>query len=173
MATIPVLGNNPRALAISPDGTKVYAAFALSGNRTTLIPKDLAPPQPPPVNIANPPPKVGLIVDATDPDWSQVIKYTMPDNDVVEIDPATLAVSRYFSRVGTVNMGLAVHPVSGDVFVANTDARNLVRFEPNVRGHVVDNRVSRIAVARRGAPHSPKISRGPLSTPRFGPRVSL
>ena len=147
LAIIPVLGNNPRALAVSPDGAKVYAAFALSGNRTTLIPKTVAPPQPPPVNITNPPPQVGLIVDATDPNWSTVIQYTMPDNDVVEIDPATLAVTRYFSRAGTVNMGLAVHPVSGDLFVANTDARNLIRFEPNVRGHVVDNRVSRIAVA--------------------------
>jgi DNA-binding beta-propeller fold protein YncE len=146
LAAIPVAGLNPRALAVSPNGTKVYAAFALSGNRTTIIPHALAPPQPPPINITNPPPEVSLIVDATDTNWSHVIKYTMPDNDVVEIDATTLTVIRYFPRVGTVNLGLAVHPVSGDVFVANTDARNLVRFEPSVRGHVVDNRVSRIAV---------------------------
>jgi YVTN family beta-propeller protein len=147
LASIPLLGNNPRALATSPDGTKVYAAFALSGNRTTLIPTALAPPQPPPVNITNVPPQVGLIVDAADTNWSHVIKYTMPDNDVVEIDAQTLAITRYFPGVGTVNLGLAVNPRSGDLFVANTDARNLVRYEPNVRGHVVDNRLTRIAVA--------------------------
>lgn len=144
LAAIPVLGNNPRALALSPDGTKVYAAFALSGNRTTLIPPALAPPQPPAVHITNPPPQVGLIVDAADTNWSRVIQYVMPDNDVVEIDAQSLAVTRYFSGVGTVNLGLAVNPRSGDLFVANTDARNLVHFEPNVRGHAVDNRLTRV-----------------------------
>lgn len=145
LAVIPVLGQNPRALVVSADGTRVYAAFALSGNRTTIIPPASAPPQPPPTRITNAPPQVGLIVDAADPAWSSVIQYTMPDNDVVEIDTAALAVTRYFSGVGTVNLGLAVRPGNGDLFVANTDARNRVRFEPNVRGHVVLNRLSRVA----------------------------
>ena len=39
------------------------------------------------------PPTVGLIVDATDPAWSSVIKYTMPDNDIAEIDTTSLTVS--------------------------------------------------------------------------------
>ena len=147
LAAIPVFGNNPRALATSPDGSKVYAAFALSGNRTTLIPPDRAPPQSSPVNITNAPPQVGLIVDATDTNWSHVIQYTMPDNDVVEINAPSLAITRYFSGVGTVNLGLAVNPLSGDLFVANTEARNLVHFEPGVRGHTVDNRLTRIAIA--------------------------
>jgi YVTN family beta-propeller protein len=126
----------------------VYAAFALSGNRTTIVPANLAPPQPPPTNTNLPAaPQVGLIVDATDPAWTNVVKYSMPDNDVVEINVATLSVSRYFSRVGTVNLGLAVQPGSGDLYVANTDARNLTHFEPNVRSHAVENRISRISVA--------------------------
>lgn len=152
LATKKLFGEHPRALAVSPDGSKVYAAFALSGNRTTLIPFTNAPPQPtngtPPMNPAlSAPPQVGLIVDATDTNWTNIVKYTMPDNDVVELDASTFAVTRYFSRVGTVNLGLVVHPVSGDIYVANTDARNLVRFEPNVRGHLVDNRVSRVSFA--------------------------
>jgi YVTN family beta-propeller protein len=147
LAAIAVLGNNPRALAVSADGAKVYAAFALSGNRTTLIPTALAPPPSPATSITNAPPQVGLIVQATDPNWSHVIQFTMPDNDVVEIDAQSLAVIRYFPGVGTVNLGLAVHPRTGDLFVANTDARNLVRFEPKVRGHAVDNRLTRIATA--------------------------
>jgi YVTN family beta-propeller protein len=93
---------------------------------------------------------VSLIVDATDPAWTlpatNVITYTMPDNDVAEIDTASLTVTRYFPRVGTVNLGIAIQPGSGDLFVANTDARNLVHFEPNVRSRTVDNRVSRITI---------------------------
>lgn len=142
---IPVFGENPRALAVSADGTKVYAAFALSGNRTTVIPSSLAPPQPAPTNQTLPaPPKAALIVDAQDPAWTGVIKFRMPDNDVAEIDTRTLAVSRYYAQVGTVNLGIAVRPFTGDLFVSNTDARNRVRFEPNLRGRFVDNRVTRI-----------------------------
>ncbi|MEY2429384.1 MAG: hypothetical protein QOJ40_2269, partial [Verrucomicrobiota bacterium] len=157
LTNIVVFGENPRALAVNAAGTKVYAAFALSGNHTTIIPATNAPPQltnsTPPMNANLPkPPQVGLIVDATNATWftdsprTNVIKYTMPDNDVVEIDVATMVTNRYFSRVGTVNLGLAVQPISGDLYVANTDARNLTHFEPNVRSHAVDNRISRITI---------------------------
>jgi YVTN family beta-propeller protein len=158
VTNLALFGENPRCLVVNSDGTKVYVAFALSGNHTTIIPATSAPPQPtnstPPMKPGLPaPPQVGLIVDATNATWftdqprTNVIKYTMPDNDVAEIDTAALAVTRYFSRVGTVNLGLAVQPGSGDLYVANTDARNLVHFEPNVRSHAVDNRITRISVA--------------------------
>ncbi|HSU54135.1 MAG TPA: hypothetical protein VLT36_08770, partial [Candidatus Dormibacteraeota bacterium] len=155
VTNISVFGENPRAMAVSANGSKVYAAFALSGNHTTIVPANKAPPQPtnttPPMNPNLPaPPAVGLIVDASDTNYTlpktNIIQYAMPDNDVVEIDVATLSISRYFAHVGTVNLGLAVHPVSGDLYVANTDARNLVHFEPNVRSHAVDSRVTRIAI---------------------------
>ena len=146
-ATIPLRGQQPRALAVSADGSKIYVAFAESGNRTTLIPPGTAPPQSPPTNPNLPaPPVVSLIVDATNPQWNpSVITYVMPDNDVAEIDAATFSVTRYFPRVGTSNLGLAIQPGTGDIFVTNTDARNLVHFEPNLRAHFVDNRLTRIA----------------------------
>lgn len=152
ITNIPVCGENPRALARSPDGSKVYAAFALSGNRTTLVPPERAPVPPLPSNPVLPnAPQVGLIVDATDPMWTSgpnpVIRFAMPDNDVVAIDATSLTVTRYFPRIGTVNLGLAVHPLSGDLFVANTEARNLIRFEPNLRGNFLSNRISRVRVA--------------------------
>ncbi len=158
LTNISVFGENPRAMAVSLDGSKVYAAFALSGNRTTLIPPDQAPAQittgTPPMNPALPaPPQVGLIVDATDPAWTGVVKFTMPDNDVVEIDTTSNVISRYFSRVGTVNLAIATQPGSGHLFVANTDARNLVHFEPGVRGHIVENRLSRINPANSTVTH--------------------
>ncbi len=147
-ASIPVFGGNPRALAVSPDGSKVYAAFAISGNATTIIPVPLAPAPPPPTNPALPPaPPQGIIVSATDPSWSSFIQFTMPDNDVVEINTASPAVTRYFSGVGTMNMGLAVNPATGDLYVANTDALNLVRFEPNLRGHFINSQITRVSIA--------------------------
>ncbi len=147
-ASIPVFGGNPRALAVSTDESKVYAAFAISGNRTTIIPVPQAPPPPPPTNPALPPaPPQGIIVDAADPSWSSFIQFTMPDNDVVEINAASQTVNRYFSGVGTINLGLAVNPATGDLYVANTDALNLVRFEPSLRGHFVNNRITQISIA--------------------------
>ncbi|MBX3420860.1 MAG: hypothetical protein KF752_04810 [Pirellulaceae bacterium] len=35
--SISLLGNNPRALAVSPDGSNVYVAFFHAGNRTTIL----------------------------------------------------------------------------------------------------------------------------------------
>lgn len=153
LTNIPVFGENPRAIVASADGSKVFAAFALSGNRTTLVSFTNAPPQPtnstPPMRPGlPPPPRVSLIVDATDPAWTTgpnaEIKFTMPDNDVVEINTATLAVTRYFPRVGTVNLGIAIRPGSSELYVANTDARNLTRFEPALRSAFVTNQVSRV-----------------------------
>src|ERR1035441_10088868 len=113
--SIPVIGENPRALAVSADGSKVYAAFALSGNHTTIVPAQYAPPPPPPTNPQlPPPPQVGAIVDASDPDWSSVIRYSMPDNGVVAIDTTSLTAAPYYSYVGTTNLGLAVQPGTGD-----------------------------------------------------------
>jgi DNA-binding beta-propeller fold protein YncE len=151
VTNIPVLGENPRAITVNSNATRVYVAFALSGNRTTIVPADRAPAPPAPANPNLPAaPQIGLIVDATDPAWTTgvnaPIRYTMPDNDVVEIDTAILAVTRYFPRVGTVNFAIALRPNSGDLYVANTDARNLTRFEPALRGAFITNQISRIDI---------------------------
>ena len=142
-AVIPLEGLNPRSLAVSADGTKVYAAFKLSGNRTTLLPPSLAPAPPPPTNPALPaPPQVGLIVSADDVRLSPAPN--MPDNDVAEIATGALTVTRYFHGTGTVNFCVAVRPASAELWIANTEARNLTQFEPAQKGHSVDNRVTRV-----------------------------
>ncbi len=155
-AAIPLTGLNPRSLAVGADGSKVFAAFKLSGNRTTLLPanplrsqSENYPANLPPMNPALPaPPIVGLIVSADDSRLSP--QPNMPDNDVVEIDTTTLAVTRYFQGTGTVNFFVAVRPASDELWIANTEALNLVRFEPNQKGHSVDNRVTRVTTT--GAP---------------------
>src|SRR5882672_5584180 len=147
LKAIPLAGGNPRALAVSADGTRVYALFALSGNRTTIIPEQIAPAQvfPPGATAPVPAPQVALIADARNPVWSPYIKFTMPDNDIALIDTAGLSVLGYVSGVGTINLGLAVRPVTGELYVANTDALNLTHYETFLRGHWVNNRITRVA----------------------------
>jgi YVTN family beta-propeller protein len=147
--SIPVFGDNPRSLAVSPDGTKVYAAFALSGNHTTIVPATLAPAQtfPPGATAPSPAPQVALIVDAGDTHWSSVVKFKMPDNDLVIIDATALSVAGYVSGIGTINLGMAVQPSTGAIYVSNTDALNLTHYETFLRGHWVNNRVTRVAGA--------------------------
>jgi YVTN family beta-propeller protein len=139
--SIPVDGNSPRALAVSTDGQQLFVACLLSGNGTTTLPAALAPAPPPPTNAALPPaPQTGLIVTTGDPR----LIYSVTDHDVAEINTSTNAIIHWHSDVGTNLFDLAVHPATGDVWVANTDARNAVRFQPNLRAHAVDNRIARI-----------------------------
>lgn len=148
---VDVPAKDPRAMAASADGTRVFVLSRRSGNGTTILPSALAPPQPPPTNPALPPaPSTGLIVRADEPAFSSSISYELPDADVFEVDAATLAIVRSWSAVGTTNYDVAVHP-DGSLVVANTDARNAVRFEPELRGHVVDHRVTRVETNAAGA----------------------
>lgn len=142
--SISLTGEEPRALAVSADNSTVYVAFALSGNHTTLVPATVAPPQSPPTNpFLPPPPQVGLIVDASDATYNpSVIKYTMPDNDVAAISTSSLSVTKYFSHLGTENLGLAIQPLLGNLYVANTDALNTVNFETALNGHNVNHQIT-------------------------------
>lgn len=142
LAIIPVEGIYPRALAVNEDGSRVYAAFFESGNRTTILPKNLAPPQPAPANPELPaPPQTALIVAADD---SRVTHDTL-DQDVVEINTTNHSIVGYASGTGTSLFDVAVRPGTGDLWVANTEAQNLIRYEPNLRGRFALNRVTRIA----------------------------
>jgi YVTN family beta-propeller protein len=142
LATIPLQGNSPRALATNAAGSKVFAAFLLSGNRTTVLRDTPQAPAPPaPTNPALPAaPRTAVIVPANHPQ----VNFTVLDRDVAEVNVATGQVTRYLSDAGTNLFDLAVHPVTGDPWVANSESRNLVRFEPALRGHVADHRLTKM-----------------------------
>jgi DNA-binding beta-propeller fold protein YncE/mono/diheme cytochrome c family protein len=84
-------------------------------------------------------PEVGLIVQFDGPsgqwrdelgrNWSNGIRFFLPDRDVFAIDAVTLTETRHYDHVGTVLFNMAVHPVSGKVYVSNGDSQNLTRFE--------------------------------------------
>jgi DNA-binding beta-propeller fold protein YncE len=116
---------------------------------------------PPPSTDAfgEPAPETGLIVkynknagtweDELGRDWSDGILFSLPDLDVFKIDASTLAATTSYSGVGTTLFNIAVNPVSGAVYVSNTEARNEVRFEgpgiygnSTVQGHLAESRIT-------------------------------
>jgi YVTN family beta-propeller protein len=106
-------------------------------------------------------PETGLIVkfngsnwvDQIGRNWNNAVKFSLPDQDVFAINAtaATPAQSAAFSGVGTTIFAMAVNPVSGKLYVANTDSRNEVRFEgpgtiaTTVQGHLAEARVTVIS----------------------------
>lgn len=142
---IPIAGNDPRTLLASEDGSTVWVAISRSGNQTTIVPHQIAPAPPEPANDALPPaPPQGIIVRSDDPVWQQQLQVKLADRDVFEIDAGSLQVRRSYQHLGTILFNMAQRPGSSELWVANTEARNLVRFEPQLNGHAIDSRVTRV-----------------------------
>ncbi|MFI5366477.1 MAG: hypothetical protein ACHQ4J_12730 [Candidatus Binatia bacterium] len=105
-------------------------------------------------------PEVGLIVkrnpssghweDEHGRNWTNAVRFNLPDRDVFRIDAlATPPVETgSFAHVGTALFNMVVNPSNGALYVSNTDARNEVRFEgagklrTTVRGHLHEARIT-------------------------------
>ena len=109
-------------------------------------------------------PETGLVVrydveaaawqDVIGRDWSAAVRFGLPDLDVFAIDAvASPPVERRpaWSGVGTLLFAMAVNPLTGRVYVSNTEANNLARFEGDrsdscttstVRGHLHEARIT-------------------------------
>ena len=67
--------------------------------------------------------------------YSNGIRFFLPDKDVFAIDATTLEEAASFRHVGTTLFNMAINSVNGRIYVANTEAQNHIRFEgPGVRG---------------------------------------
>jgi DNA-binding beta-propeller fold protein YncE len=139
----------------------VCNGFDSAGPCTTpqgfVMPGGLPPPS---TDVAGEPaPETGLIVqfdpataEWTDPlgrDWSAAVRFNLPDHDVFAIDAATLAQTAVFDGVGTTLFNMAVNPVTGVLYVSNTESRNEVRFEgpgifggSTVQGDLAETRIT-------------------------------
>jgi len=147
VGSVSVFGDDPMALLASGDGKTVWVAIHRSGNRTTIVPYTIAPPPPKPTNTSLPnAPAQGIIVDSEDTNWKSKLNVTLPDYDVVEIDAATLSVRQNYSAVGTILFNMTLRPGTNELWVANTESMNKVRFETMLKGHVIDSRVTRITM---------------------------
>jgi len=169
---ITLFSDTPRALAVSPDGSRVYAAAFHSGNRTTTVHEAFVPnggealgglPAPNTNAAGVVQPEVGLIVrfngthwvDELNRAWDDQIRFSLPDKDVFVLDanrnpPAQLAgAAGYYQGVGTILYSMVVNPANGKVYVANTEADNEKRFEGpgtfaghSIRGHLHESRIT-------------------------------
>jgi DNA-binding beta-propeller fold protein YncE len=170
IAKLSLFADTPRALTVSADGRKVYAAAFLSGNQTTSVSVYAVEtmyggtmPGPGAINVGGEEfiqPHIGEVVKFRDGHWMDqygtafdpFVKVNLPDQDVFTIDavasPPTAVASGTYAHVGTTLMNMAVNPSNGKVYVTNTDARNDVRFEGHtpgfttVRGHITDSRIT-------------------------------
>jgi DNA-binding beta-propeller fold protein YncE len=171
LAIVTLFADTPRALAVTPDGTWVYAAGFHTGNRTatvaeTALPDGFGPtgaPGPSTNAEGRPAPEVGTIVKWNSAHWvdalgrsrDQFVKFSLPDKDVFVLDamanpPRQLpGAGGFFQGVGTILYAMAVNPVNGKVYVANTEANNSDRFEGpgtfaghSLRGHLHESRIT-------------------------------
>ena len=155
---ITLFTDSPRALTVSADGSKVYAAGFKTGNQTTVITETLVTdnggvpkatlnvdtdgdgvPEAHMTDVnGNMQPLTSLIVKFVDgkwvdedgKDWSHLVKFNLPDKDVFVIDAnadVPVEIGSY-SGVGTILFNMITNPVSGKVYVTNTEALNQNRF---------------------------------------------
>ncbi|KYF66995.1 hypothetical protein [Sorangium cellulosum] len=172
---ITLFSDTPRALAVTPDGNRVYAAAFHSGNRTATVNEALVPdgfgangvpgvPGPSTNFEGVPAPETAIIVkydgghwyDELGNLWDNQMRFSLPDKDVFVIDatanpPAWISGEQgFFSGVGTILFNMAVNPVNGKVYVANTEAFSQQSFEgPGIfsggettRGHLHESRIT-------------------------------
>lgn len=152
-----LFADTPRALAVSADGSRVYAAPFYSGNRTTVASKEaVATVYADRVDPTNPffffendgsrQPLTSRVVkykagadgsyhwyDDQGTNFDAWVRVQLPDYDVFTIDatqyPPQQIQAQTYPHVGTTLFNMAVNPVNGKVYISNTDANNDVRFE--------------------------------------------
>ena len=174
--------DTPRALAVSPDRNTVYVAAFKSGNETSSLNEQLVCDSfelntkctvkgvtmpggrlGPQTNAAgSPAPKTGLMVkfnrnsghweDEIGRNWDAAVSFSLPDKDVFAVDANSLSEKTAYRHVGTTLFNMAVNPVSGKLYVSNTEANNMTRFEgpgkfggSTVQGKIALSRVTVIA----------------------------
>jgi DNA-binding beta-propeller fold protein YncE len=174
--------DTPRALAVSPDRNTLYVAAFKSGNQTTtvdeghvcdgfepgkscfvktrIMPGGLMGPK---ANAeGKPAPETGLIVkfnkaknqwqDTVGRNWNNALEFRLPDQDVFAVDANNLTQKVAYPQVGTTLFNMVTNPITGALYVTNTEADNMVRFEgpgkhggTTVQGKIALSRVTVIA----------------------------
>jgi YVTN family beta-propeller protein len=176
VANVPVNGRMPRALSRNAAGTLVFASIFSGGNRTSVLSAtEVAPGLGEDLDFARetsnkfghpqypgqpaPAPSVAAIIQYQDGGgsgagwydeyggyWSGTAPYTMHEVDVAEINTGTNTVSRNFGKIGSTIFAVSTNPVDGKLAVAGMEARNQLRYEPKIRGYLVETRLTFVSV---------------------------
>ena len=177
LTTTAIVGAQPRALAVSPDGTKVYLAMFESGNKTTVIPRAVVSNAAGPYGGVNPPPNSGTAfsparpagqanpptvamiarknaagqwMDDNNHNWTSRITWDVVDNDIAVVNTSTLAVSYVPGLMNTVaGIGVAAN---GQVLAVGIEPRNEIRFEPNLDGKFAKMLAAFVPASGTGTP---------------------
>lgn len=107
-------------------------------------------------------PESGLIVkfnnntqrweDELGRNWNHAVRFRLPDRDVFAVNANTLSQTASYQHVGTTLFNMVTNPVTGQLYVSNTEAFNHVRFEgpgnfggSTVQGHLAETRITVIS----------------------------
>jgi DNA-binding beta-propeller fold protein YncE len=174
--------DTPRALAVSPDNNTLYVAAFKSGNQTSVADEDVVCngfnttktcvvktvtypgglPGPSTNAEGKQAPETGMIVkfnnatkkweDQLGRDWSKAVPFNLPDKDVFAVDANNLSEKGFYTGVGTTLFNMTTNPVTGALYVTNTEANNATRFEGSgkngvttVQGKIALSRVTVIS----------------------------
>ena len=171
ISIVTLFSDTPRALTVSPDGSTVYAAAFNSGNQTITTMEEITPAFEEHNTHGEKQPHTGLITKLIGDKWinslghdvTSVVNFNLPDYDVFTIDanaavPVEIKTEQGpYTGVGTTLFNMVVNPVSGAIYVSNTEANNFTRFEgpgtdPNVntttRGNISASRITIIKDGR-------------------------
>lgn len=174
--TLTLDGEEPRSLAVSPDGTLVYVGMFESGNGSTSLRAPVVSNVNSPYGGVNPPPNsgtqfspainptlppappvaqivrkdaAGIWRDDNGRNWSNFVNWNTADNDVAIVNAASLNVS-YVPRIMTMVMALGVG-ADGRVALVGTELKNEIRFEPNVKSIFVRSQYASFLPAAPGS----------------------
>jgi DNA-binding beta-propeller fold protein YncE len=108
------------------------------------------------------------------------VRFTLPDTDVFAVNANTLAQTASFAHVGTTLFNVVTNPVSGRIYVSNSEAKNLTRFEGDgsggstVQGHLAEMRITVLSAGSVTPIHLNKHINYDLlaSNPAFDPSVA-
>ena len=185
LSIVSLFTDTPRALVVTPDGIRVYAAGFQTGNRTTSVsevslPDGFGPDggAGPTTNFeGRPAPEIGAIVKWNGAHWvdslgrsrDQYVRFSLPDKDVFVLDAMAnpprqlVGAGGFFQGVGTILYTMTVNPVNGKLYVANTEANNTDRFEGpgifaghSLRGHLHESRITVISPGVPGGAVAPR-----------------
>ena len=157
---INIRGKQPRSLARDQSGARVFVSVFESGNQTTIVSANNViaaggPPKVRPKKSKQLPdaPDVGLIVkwngaawadDRGKTKWTALVPFTLADVDVVALNAsgAVLKIQNELRGIGTHIGNAVVDSTNNRLYVANLEAHNEIRFEPNLSGRFATTRVS-------------------------------
>ena len=101
----------------------------------------------------------GKWLDSKGRNFSNGVRFTLPDYDVFAIDVKSHQVVETYQHVGTTLFNLVTNPVTGEIYVSNTDSNNATRFEGSgefagstVQGNIAKSQITVIE------PESKKVS---------------